>query len=97
MFNMKSKQTKKGMDDGFEFEGTVDHILDLRGMIIPLTFLKITQGFRRIKPGEILEIMVSDPDTRRDFFKVLATFPYEVLNSSEGENLYLVRLRKGRT
>jgi TusA-related sulfurtransferase len=85
------------MDEGSEFEGTVDHILDLRGMIIPLTFLKITQGFRRIKPGEILEIMVSDPDTRRDFFKVLATFPYEVLNSSEGENLYLVRLRKGRT
>jgi TusA-related sulfurtransferase len=85
------------MDEGSEFEGTVDHILDLRGMIIPLTFLKITQGLRRIKPGEILEIMVSDPDTRKDFFKVLATFPYEVLNSSEGENLYLVRLRKGRT
>jgi len=97
VFNMKSKQTERGGPEGSEFEGTVDHILDLRGMIIPLTFLKITQGFRRIKPGETLEIMVSDPDTRRDFFKVLATFPYEVLNSNEGDNLYLVRLRKGRT
>jgi TusA-related sulfurtransferase len=93
---MKRKQEKEGVDKGSEFEGTVDHILDLRGMIIPLTFLKITQGLRRIKPGETMEIMVSDPDTRRDFFKVLATFPYEVLNSNEGENLYLIRLRKGR-
>ena len=97
MFNMKRKQIKKGGPEDPEFAGTVDHFLDLRGMIIPLTFLKITQGFRRIKPGETLEIMVSDPDTRRDFFKVLATFPYEVLNSNEGENLYHVRLRKGRT
>ncbi|MEJ2723069.1 MAG: sulfurtransferase TusA family protein [Deltaproteobacteria bacterium] len=93
---MKRKQTKQGIDGDSEFEGTVDHILDLRGMIIPLTFLKITQGLRRIKPGETLQIMVSDPDTRRDFFKVLATFPYEVLNTNEGENLYLVRLRKSR-
>ena len=94
---MKRKRTKKELDKGFEFDGTVDHVLALRGMIIPLTFLKITQGLRRIRPGETMEIMVSDPDTRRDFFKVLATFPYEVLNSNEGENLYLVRLRKGRT
>jgi TusA-related sulfurtransferase len=94
---MKRKQTERGADAGPEFEGAVDHILDLRGMIIPLTFLKITEGFRRIKPGETLEIMLSDPDTRRDFFKVLATFPYEVLNSDEGDNVYLVRLRKGKT
>ena len=71
---MKRKRTKKEVDEGLEFDGTVDHVLDLRGMIIPLTFLKITQGLRRIRPGETMEIMVSDPDTRRDFFKVLATF-----------------------
>jgi TusA-related sulfurtransferase len=92
---MKKKQRKKGVDQGSQSEGAVDHILDLRGMIIPLTFLKITQTLRKIQPGETMEIMVSDPDTRRDFFKVLASFPYEVVYSKEGENLYLIRLRKG--
>ena len=94
---MKRKQTKKGVDKCFQSEGAVDHTLDLRGMIIPFTFLKITQTLRKIKPGETMEIVVSDPDTRRVFSKVLATFPYEVLNSKDGENLYLIRLRKGRT
>lgn len=97
MLNMKRKQTKKGVDKSSHSEGAMDYILDLRGMIIPFTFLKIMQTLRKIKPGETMEIMVSDPDTRKNFFKVLATFPYEVLNSKDGENLYLIRLRKGRT
>jgi TusA-related sulfurtransferase len=49
----------------------VDHILDLRGMIIPMSLLKITQVLREIKSGEVVEIVGSDPETKRDLFKIL--------------------------
>lgn len=71
-------------------------MLDLRGMIIPLTLLKITQVFRNIDAGETVDIFGSDPDTKRDFLKVLGTTPCEVLHIKNEKDGYLIRLRKGR-
>jgi len=71
-------------------------VLDLRGMIIPLTLLKITQAFRNIDAGETMDIVGSDPDTRRDFLKVLGATPCEVLHIRSEKGGYLIRLRKGR-
>ena len=76
-------------------ESFVHRFLDLRGMIIPVTFLKITQTLREIENGETLEIVGSDPETRRYFFKVLKTFSYELLKIQDEESLYRIRLRKG--
>ena len=72
----------------------VDHILDLRGMILPVTLLNISQALREINSGETVEIVGSDPETKRDLFKVLRTFPYEVLNVRDEKTVYRVRLRK---
>ena len=77
-------------------QSVVDHILDLRGMIVPLTLLKITQSLREIKPGEAVEIIGSDPQTKMDLFKILRTFPYEFLNVHDENTVYRIRLRKGR-
>ena len=76
-------------------EYSVDHTLDLRGMIIPVTFLKVTQALREIKSGEIVEIVGSDPQTRRDLFKILRTFSYQLLNVDDEKTVYRVHLRKG--
>ena len=72
-----------------------DHILDLRGMIVPVTLLNISQALREIKPGETVEIVGSDPETKRDLFKILRTFSYELLNINDERTVYRVRLRKG--
>ena len=77
-------------------ETAVDHILDLRGMIIPVTFLRITQAFREIEAGEPIEIVGNDPETIKDLFRILQTFSYELLNINDDENPYRIRLRKGR-
>ena len=77
-------------------ETAVDHILDLRCMIIPVTFLRITQAFREIEAGETIEIVGNDPETIRDLFKILQSFSYELLNINDDENPYRIRLRKGR-
>ena len=76
-------------------QSQVDHILDLRGMIVPVTLLNISQSFREIKPGEAVEIVGNDPETKRDLFKILRAFPYELMYVSDEETVYRVRLRKG--
>ena len=77
-------------------ETAVDHILDLRGMIIPVTFLRITQAFREIEAGETIEIVGNDPESIRDLFKILQSFSYELLNINNDESPYRILLRKGR-
>lgn len=72
----------------------VDHILDLRGMIVPMTLLNISNALREIKSGETVEIVASDPETKRDLFKILRAFPHELLNVSHEKTVYRVRLRK---
>jgi len=78
-------------------ESVVGHILDLRGMIVPVTLLNISQALREIKSGETVEIVGNDPETKRDLFKILRAFPYEVLNINDEKTVYRIRLRKGST
>ena len=72
-------------------------IIDLRDSIASMSLLKVTQVFGEMKPSQILEIRGSDPDTRRDLFKVLPQSAYEILwetGSEEGEGEYQVRIQK---
>ena len=94
---MENKGKKRKTEKVSRSKSKVDHFLDLRGMIIPLTLLKITQACRRIKAGETMEIIGSDPDTRRDFLKVLGAFPCAVLQIRDEKDGYLIRLRKGES
>ena len=75
-----------------------DHILDLRGAIPPITLLKVSQVFRKMKPHEILEILCRDPDTRTDLFKVLPPFSYELImmEELEEESSFRVRMKKSK-
>jgi TusA-related sulfurtransferase len=93
---MENKQKQRNTGKGSRSESKVDHFLDLRGMIIPLTLLKITQALRNIKDGETMDVVGTDPDTRRDFLTVLGTSPCEVVCVRDEKDFYLVRLRKRR-
>ncbi len=75
-------------------EYDIAHQLDLRGMIAPVTLLKLTQAFRRLNPGETLEILGSDVQTRKDLFKVLQASRYELISCQDDMTFYRVRLRK---
>ena len=60
-----------------------NYILDLRETIPPITLLKISQAFRDMKPGEMLEILCRDLDTRRDVFKVISPVTCELIVMEE--------------
>jgi TusA-related sulfurtransferase len=70
------------------------HILDLRDIIAPVTFLKVTQKLETLMPGEKLEILAKDPDTRKEFIKVLKAFRYQLLGIKEERSFYRIRLMR---
>ena len=77
--------------------GKVDVIIDFRGSISSISLLKTTQIFEKMKPLEIMEIRVSDMDTRRDLFKVLPKSCYQVLPldaTEEESSFHQVRIQK---
>ena len=78
-------------------QSPVNSMLDLRGMIIPVTYLKITQALRKMKAGETMEIVGRDPVTRRDLFKILQSFSYDLLDINDEPEQYRIRLKKGNS
>jgi TusA-related sulfurtransferase len=77
---------------GARLEQKKEHILDLRDVIAPVTFLKVTQEFEALKPGEMLQILAKDPDTRQELFKVLKTLHYQLMGIEEESSFYRIRL-----
>lgn len=78
-------------------EQNARHKLDLRGAIIPLTFLKIRQAFATIQPGDILEVFWNDPDTTKDLYKILPESSYDLLiieERKEKVSFYRMKIRK---
>jgi TusA-related sulfurtransferase len=47
------------------------HIINASGEFSPFTLLKISQVFRKMAAGEILEIRECDPETRSDILRIL--------------------------
>ena len=78
-------------------EQAVRHKLDLRGAIIPFTLLKVSQVFRSIHPGDILEVLWNDPDTPTDLFKILPEACFELIDIKliEGKDeFYRLEIKK---
>jgi TusA-related sulfurtransferase len=93
---MEKKQKKRSTGESSQAEFKADHVLDLRGVIMPLSLLKITHAFRNLENGETVDIVGTDLDTRRDFLKVLGKSSCEVLHINAENGRYFIRLRKGK-
>lgn len=75
----------------------IKHNLDLRETIGPLALLKAKKAFREMPPGDTLEILIGDPETRVDLFRVLSDDVHELLckeEAQEGCLFYRIQLAK---
>ena len=73
-----------------------DYTIDLRGFILPIALLKVSQVFREMVPEQTLEILCHDLETRSDLLKILPAFSCELLHAEEtGDgNGYRFRMKK---
>ena len=76
------------------------HNLDLRRTMIPFSLLKASQTFKMINPGEVLEVLCSDPEVHEDLFKILPTASYDLISMEvleDDQASYRLRLVKKQT
>jgi len=71
-----------------------DHLLDVRNVIVPIALLKVAQAFREMKTGETMEVLVNDPGTCKDLFRVLPNSVCELLDTREEASFSRFLLRK---
>ncbi len=71
-----------------------DYTVDFRGAIASITLLELTDTFREMESDQILEILVLDPETISDIFKVLPASSYELVEMEDEAHGYRIRLKK---
>ncbi len=74
-----------------------DYTLDFRGIISPVTLLKVSSLFKKMKPDEVFEILGRDPDTRTFLFKILPEGAFELVEKSvlhDVQLYYRIRIKK---
>ena len=74
-----------------------DYILDVRGIISPVTLLKVSSLFKKMKPDEVLEVLGRDPETRTFLFKILPEGTFKLVEKSvlcDEQLYYRIRIRK---
>jgi TusA-related sulfurtransferase len=87
-------QIRNKKNQGQTSEMKIMHKFDLREAITPFALLKVTQAFRDMEPGDILQVMGDDPKTRREMFKVLQTVNYTVVDTKEDGKYYCICFKK---
>jgi tRNA 2-thiouridine synthesizing protein A len=74
---------------------TPDETLDVRGLSCPMPTLKTAKTMKSMAPGRILEVLGTDPGTKKDMPKLAKKSGHEWLGFLDDEGFYRFYLRKG--
>jgi tRNA 2-thiouridine synthesizing protein A len=73
-----------------------DETLDVRGLSCPMPTLKTAKVMKNMEPGKILEVLGTDPGTKKDMPKLAKKSGNEWLGFlDDDEGFYRFYLRKG--
>jgi TusA-related sulfurtransferase len=72
-----------------------DRVLDLRGWSCPWCILKAKSWLVRMKPGQILEVLCTDPNVQQNFPRVLARTEDRVIRWEHKDDYIGVLIRRG--
>lgn len=69
--------------------------LNLVGVVSPMCLLKCKSVLTRMNPGDILEVLVEDPDVVDELIKILKRSSDHVKEFYREENHFRIHLEKG--
>ena len=82
------------IEDSTQSEQAIAHSLDCRGMKCPMPIYKASMAMKQIEPGEILEILCTDPGSLADFPAFAEQGKHELLASREQDGVQTFHIRK---
>ena len=72
----------------------MSHVLDVKGLACPLPVLRAKKAMKPLPPGEVLEVLATDPGTVEDFKAFCETTGHGLVAWSEDGGVYSFRIRK---
>jgi tRNA 2-thiouridine synthesizing protein A len=79
-----------------EKDEKVNKVIDLRGMNCPWSILKAKSQLIAMAPGEVLEVLASDPLMSEDFPKVLDQSGHHLIGINKQPGFSRLYVRKGQ-
>ncbi len=61
----------------------IDETLDCKGLSCPMPMLKFTKAMKKLKSGQVLEMLGTDPGTKSDLKKWCEKNGNDVLNEND--------------
>ena len=61
----------------------VDVVLDVKGLNSPMPVIKTKKAIDSIQPGQVLEVIATDPKTKSDISVLLDRLGHELLQTNE--------------
>ncbi len=74
---------------------TPDEVLDCRGLLCPLPLLKTQQALARLRDGQVLEVLTTDPQSQSDLCGWVRGAGYDVLPVPSEGGVYRFYVRRG--
>lgn len=73
----------------------VDSVLDLRGWSCPWCILQVTSRLRKMRPGQILEVLSTDPRVQTNFPQILKRGRNRVIDLEENDDFLRLFIKRG--
>ena len=73
---------------------SADHILDVCGLFCPEPVMMLHNKIRDVACGDTIQVIATDPATRRDIPKFCAFLGHELLHSDERDKQFYFLLQK---
>ena len=73
---------------------TAARTLDAKGLPCPLPVLKARRAMQELKPGDVLEVLATDPAAPKDFVNFCEVGGHEMLASTEAAGVFTMRIKK---
>ncbi len=73
-----------------------DDVLDCTGMACPLPVVKTSQAIKKIQPGQVLELLATDPGVEPDMKAWTGRTGNELVGISQDAGVFHVLIRRAR-
>jgi tRNA 2-thiouridine synthesizing protein A len=73
---------------------TIAKTLDCKGLSCPLPIAKTAQAMRDLRPGELLEVLATDPGSVPDFGAWSTTTGNQIVEQTQADGVFRFLLRK---
>ena len=75
---------------------TADQVLDCTGMACPLPVVKTSQAIKKIEPGQVLELLATDPGVEPDMKAWTGRTGNELLSIGREGDVFHVLIRRAK-